>query len=133
MSWRETWRETVDSFLREVRGGEGARPGQADDPLLAAIGGARREIAALEQELELADARAERERSLADDCARRREQARRIGDGETAAIADRFGSRHRDRADVLMRKRRVLCEELELARAALNDLLDLVRVEPGPG
>lgn len=132
MNWRETWRETVESFLREVRDPEGPRPGAADDPLVIAIAAARREVVALEQEVVAVGERAERERVLADDCVRREELARRIGDAETAAIAQRFGSRHRHRVDVLQRKHSVLGDELTLARAALNDLLDLVRGEPGP-
>lgn len=132
MSWRETWRETVESFLREVRDPDEPAAG-AEDPLVAAIGAARREIGELERELGGVGMRLEREQRSAQECERRREMAARIGDEETAQIADRFARGHAARADVLRRKHEVLADELALTRVVLNDLLDLARVEPRQG
>lgn len=132
MSWRETWRETVESFLREVRDPDEPRA-DAEDPLVAAIAAARREIGELERELAGVGMRLEREHHSAEACGRRREMAARIGDEETARIAERFARGHAARADVLRRKREVLGDELALARVVLNDLLDLARVEPRQG
>ena len=132
MSWRDTWRETVESFLREVRDPDEPVRAEAQDALVAGIAAARREVETLDRELAVVGGRAEREARSADDCVRRREMAARVGDRETADIAERFGRRHRERADVLKRKHDVLRDELALARAVLNDLLDLARAEPRP-
>ena len=129
MNWRETWRATVESFLREVRDPAQPASSAAPDALVGAIAAARREVAALEHELVLVAERAAGEEEAAADCARRAAQARRIADLDTAEVAERFGSQHRARAEVLMRKQAVLRDELALARAALNGLLDLARPE----
>lgn len=130
MSWRQTWRETVESFLREVRDPDDPGTAGGGDALVAAIAAARQEGARLERELEATGRSAGEEAHAAEDCMRRHELALRIGDRETAAIAERFGRRHRERSEVLERKHDVLRDELALARAALNDLLDLARGEP---
>lgn len=139
MGWRETWRETVESFLREVRD-----PGEAEaasersggptaaDPVVAALAQARAEIAAAERELAAARAREAAEAEAAALCERRRSQAERIGDADTARIAESFRQRHAARAAVMTRKCEVLEDELALASASLNDLLDYARVEPTP-
>ena len=132
MNWRDTWRATVDSFLRELRDPD-EPSAEADDPLIAAIAAARRETGELERDLEAVSARLERELRSVEECERRQEMAARIGDHETAAIAGRFGRRHAARADVLRRKHDVLRDELVLARVVLHDLLDLARVEPRNG
>ena len=133
MSWRDTWRETVESFLREVRDPEDpARIPGASDPVMEALARARGEVLGLERELAATDARRVAEAESAAACERRRMQAERIGDAETARIAEAFRTRHATRADVLTRKHAVLEEELTLAQAELNDLLDYARVDPKP-
>jgi hypothetical protein len=126
MSWRETWRATVESFLREVRDPE--EPA-APDPVVAAIAAARAELVALERDHAAAESRVAAETEAAAVCARRREQSQRIGDSDTARIAGTFERRHAMRAAVLRRKCVVLQEELALARATLDDLLDYARVD----
>lgn len=133
MSWRETWRETVESFLREVRDpGAGPDEPTSADPVVAAVAQARAEIASAERELGAALTRHAAETDAALLCERRRRQAERIGDPDTARVAERFGQRHAARAEVLARKCAVLEDELALARTALNDLLDYARVEAKP-
>lgn len=129
MSWRETWRETVESFLRELRDPDEAAPAVSPDPVVAAIAAARAEVAGVERELAAAEGRLAAETESAGVCERRREQAERIGDHDTARIAGSFGRRHTMRAAVLRRKCAVLEEELVVARAALNDLLDYARAD----
>ena len=127
MSWRDTWRATVESFLREVRDpDEGSA---APDPVVSAIATARAEIVTLERDQASAEGRLAAETDAAGVCERRREQAERIGDAATARIAGAFGRRHAMRAAVLRRKCAVLEEELTLARATLNELLDYARVD----
>ena len=133
MSWRDTWRATVESFLRELRDPDEAEAPATPDPVVAAIAAARAEVVAVERELAAAEARLAVETDSAGVCERRREQAERIGDQDTARIAGSVGRRHAMRAAVLRRKCAVLDEELVVARAALNDLLDLARADPdGP-
>jgi len=132
MSWRETWRETVESFLREVRDPDEPTARREGDPVMAALAEARAEIAAAEQELARAESRAAAEAEAAEHCERRRAQALRIGDADTARVAETFRRRHAARAEVLGRKRVVLEDELSLAREALSDLLDYVRAAAAP-
>ncbi len=126
MGWRETWRETVESFLREVR--EPMLAGHADS-VVGAIAAARAELETVEQELQVVEERRAHEQDAAALCARRQEQAERIGDRATADIAKRFRARHEEHAALLQRKEAVLREELTLASATLNELLDYVRVD----
>ena len=125
MSWRETWRATVESFLRELRDPDEGPP--APDPVVSAIAAARSEIVMLERDQAEAHNRLAAETDAAAVCERRREQAQRIGDADTARIAGAFARRHAMRAAVLRRKCAVLEEELTLARAALIELLDYAR------
>jgi hypothetical protein len=128
MSWRETWRATVESFLREVRDPADPEPGRtAADPVAGAIAGARTEVRDLEEELRVTRGRADAEAESVAVCERRKAQAERTGDGETARVAERFCRRHAERLAVLRRKAQVLEDELRLARATLNELLDLAR------
>lgn len=132
MGWKETWRETVESFVRELRGAEDA-PGSAagvdGDGLSRAIAAARAEASAVERELHRTEDRLLDEESAAAVCLRRREMAERIGDRDTAAVAARFQNRHEERAALLRRKRDVLRDERSLTRVELEELLDLARAE----
>lgn len=132
MGWKETWRETVESFVRELRGPE-AEPRAAghgvEDGLARAIAGARAEAAAVELELQRTEDRLTDEEAAAAVCLRRREMAERIGDVDTAAIAARFRNRHEERAALLRRKRDVLRDERALTRIELAELLDLARAD----
>lgn len=130
MGWRETWRETVESFLREVRDpADAGASGPAGDALAAAIASARAEVRDLERDLEATRQRADAEAESAGLCERRKAQAERIGDVDTARVAARFAARHVERLGVMQRKCAVLDDELRLARTTLNELLDLARAE----
>lgn len=129
MGWRETWRETVESFVRELRGPGEPTDAGADDALARAIADARAEVTAVERDLHATEDRLGEEESAAELCRRRRELAERIGDRDTAAVAARFERRHEERAALLRRKRDVLHDERGLARTELNELLDFVRGE----
>ena len=136
MGWKETWRETVDSFVRELRGPDGApAPDDAGigvDGLARAIALARAEAGAVRHELERTELRLAEEERAAAVCVRRRELADRIGDSDTAAVAARFQHRHEERAALLRRKRDVLRDESALTRVELEELLDLARDVDGP-
>lgn len=126
MTWRETWRQTVESFMRELRGSEvDAAPAQ--DAVVRAIAEARAAVRLAERELLHVEERLARDEEAAEACRRRRELADRIGDAGTAAIAERFERRHRQRVELLRRKSAVLHDEHALARGELAELLELAR------
>ena len=126
MSWRETWRETVESFRRELRGSASLEDGAADT-LVRAVAEARSAAARVETELAHVEGRIASEEQAAAACARRRELAARIGDEGTAGVAERFERRHRQRLAVLRRKREVLSDEHALACRELAELLEAAR------
>ena len=130
MGWRETWRETMESFVRELRADDGDAGLPGDDPVVRAVAGARAELTAVERELSRTVERLDHEEAAAAVCARRREMADRIGDASTATVAARFQHRHEERAALLRRKRDVLRDERALARIALEELGELLRAEP---
>lgn len=136
MGWKETWRQTVESFVRELRGPDEASgpavAGGAGDGLSRAIAAARAEASAVERELHRTEDRLSDEESAAAVCLRRRELAERIGDRDTARVAARFQNRHEERAALLRRKRDVLRDEQSLTRVELEELLDLARTEAPP-
>lgn len=128
MSWRETWRETVESFLRELHGLE-ADTGPVEDPLVRAIAASRAAAGSIEREIVRTRERLDEESAAVEMCARRRELAERIRDVDTAAVAGRFERRHLERAELLRRRSEVLRDELALARRELGELLELARAE----
>jgi hypothetical protein len=85
----------------------------------------RAALAATERELEL-------ERRQLADAERRGRLAREVPDPETAAVADRFTARHRERVGVLERKLVVQRDELVLAEREVAEMLTEYRTaRPG--
>jgi hypothetical protein len=115
--WMNVWRETVDSFDRELHGdgGDGASRGMRRQ-LVAA----RTALARIQTEVERAVADAARERDTEQVCLRRQSMALGIADEETARIAGEYAGRHAERADLYERKAAVLREEQELMRRDLD-------------
>lgn len=128
MTWRDTWRETVESFMRELHGVE-ASPAPPGDAVVRAIANARTAAAVVERELRRTEERLAAEEEAVAVCRRRQELAERIGDRDTAGVAERFGRRHAERVAVLRRKREVLRDEHALARQELSELVELARAE----
>lgn len=127
MGWRETWRETVESFLRELRADEVGGAAGAEDPAVRAVAAARAESAVIERELHRVADRLAEEEAAAGVCRRRRQLAERIGDTDTATIAARFQHRHEERAALLRRKGDLLRDERALAHIELDELMELMR------
>lgn len=93
----------------------------------AAVSSMRDQLGITEREL------AAEERQLAD-AERRGSMAEEIGDAETAAVAARFATKHRERAGVLERKLAVQREELVLASRELDEMMaELRRAQPAGG
>lgn len=125
-AWKNTWRATVESFLRERRGSD--RDARMD-AMADALHDARDRLRESEAQLDRAQAQLVREEGAAEDCRRRESMARRIGDDETAAVARSFAEGHERRAAVLRRKMDVLRDEVGLLRADLDEMLSIYRAE----
>lgn len=100
------------------------------DEVAELLGAMRREVvearAALpeyREEVERTEAGFRRERELQAQCERRRAAAERIGDAETAEIAERFAAQHGERADVLERKAAAARAELELRTREADEMM----------
>lgn len=100
------------------------------------------QAAAIEQKVlisKLRDAMVATERELAserkrlEDAERRGQLAREIPDEETAAVAERFAAKHRDRVAVLDRKLGVQREEMVLAERELEEMTGALRIEKQGG
>lgn len=124
--WTRTWRATVESFLRELRGTDADARIDAMADAIAEVSDRLRDV---ENQLDDARDRLEEEEAGAADCRRRETMARRIGDEETARVAQRFGRGHEERAGVLRRKREILHEEVALLRRDLDEMLTTYRSE----
>jgi phage shock protein A len=74
-----------------------------------------------------AHAELERERAALTDCHRRRDLAARIGDTETARVADEFAARHTGRITVLEQKLAATSAELELRRRETEEMMSRYR------
>jgi hypothetical protein len=70
------------------------------------------------------------ERRQAEDAERRRGLAAQIGDQETVAVAERYATRHRERAGVLERKLAVQQEELRLAEREVEEITRALQSAP---
>jgi hypothetical protein len=93
----------------------------------AAVASMRDQLGVTEREL------ATEQRQLAD-AERRGTLAEGIGDAETASVAARFATKHRERAGVLERKLAVQREELMLAARELDEMMaELRKTQPAGG
>ena len=99
-------------------------PRDPEDGVAELLGAMRRELHAartalrdLEPSIDRARANLERERTEQATCERRRVQAERIGDAETARLAAEWGAKHAERAAVAEGKVRALQGERDLLRS----------------
>lgn len=115
----------LDSLLREY-----TRPGTSRDQAAAlhsALVDLKVGLKELEQALATTERELGRERVELETAERRGRLARDIDDAETAAIADQFVTRHRERVTLLERKLEVQREELTLARREYEELAERYR------
>lgn len=89
----------------------------------AAIREARGALQQLRDQIDAGHAALGAERRQLEDAERRGRMARDIGDTETAGIAERFATRHAERAAVLERKVAVLGEEAALLERDLAEMI----------
>jgi hypothetical protein len=92
----------------------------------AAVGKMRDDLRMTERQLAA-------ERQAAEDAVRRGKLAGDIGDKETVDVADRFATRHLERANMLEQKLAAQRNELALAERELEDMTAELKTREGPG
>lgn len=124
--WKQAWREAVENFQREVRGGDDNAPPRtrAMEREIVSASGA---LAKLDQEIRRTRRELEAEEEARQVCLRREQLARNAGDEETVRIAVDFGARHAERVGVLSRKLAVLDDERSLLDRDLGEMRRLAQ------
>lgn len=124
--WKQAWREAVENFQREVRGGDDNAPPRtrAMEREIVSASGA---LAKLDQEIRRTRRELEAEEEARQVCLRREQLARNAGDDETVRIAVDFAARHAERAGVLSRKLAVLEDERSLLDRDLGEMRRLAQ------
>lgn len=121
---RQAFREAVDNFKEELNRDE--VPDVVDGLLRQMqeeVTDAKAQLFTLEEQIKKALQLAELEAKEVETCRRRETMAKRIGDGETAAVAAEFAEKHEKRKTIQERKALALREELEQRRAEVEDML----------
>lgn len=121
----ESLKARLDRMMAE------AGPRDRQGLLAGALVEAKAAVLAMRDALAATDAQLSAERQALADAARRRELAAGIDDAETVAIADRFAAKHRERAELLARKREVQLGELALAEREVAEMTAQLRGAPG--
>lgn len=126
--WKRAWEQAVANFQRELE--------EDDQPPGLRATGMRRDLAAAQRALDRlqADIVASRtelskEEESVITCERRAAMAERIGDVETVRLAQDYGRRHAERADILRRKVEVLQDELAMRQEEFSSMQQQAEVE----
>ncbi len=129
---RSAWREAVQNFWDELQaGGDGHPQIRIMQRELAA---ARGELRRLEEERSRYRNRRSHERHQEEVCLRRESLAREVGDAETAEIAVRYATRHRERAEILERRVELIEQETSLLARDVGEMEAALReIQADPG
>lgn len=121
---RQLFRQSVEAFRRE------ASVREPEDQVTELLSAMRRELVAARAALPEYDAVASRaradlasERDALAQCERRGAMASRIGDGETARVAEEFAARHRERIAILAPKAEAAEAEAVLRRREADEMV----------
>jgi phage shock protein A len=122
--WKKAWEQAVSNFQRELEEEDhpGDIPGQRAASMRRDLAHARRALERLQGDLVGTRQELSREEDEIATCERRAAQAERIGDAETARIANEFARKHTDRANILRRKVEVLQDELAMRQEELGTM-----------
>jgi hypothetical protein len=128
--WKKAWEQAVANFQRELEGsGAGLPAGQRATSMRRDLENARSALDRLNGDLVLARRELAAEEEQVQTCERRAAMAERIGDAETARIANEYGRRHGERAAILRRKVDVLHDELAMRQDELKGMEDQAAAE----
>lgn len=119
--WKKAWEEAVSNFRRELDEDDqpGDVPGQRAASMRRDLATAKRALERLRADLLASGQELATEEAQVAICARRAAMAEKIGDAETARIANEFMRKHTDRAAILQRKVEVLRDELAMRQDEL--------------
>ena len=132
MSVFDGFRARLDRILAETGGRHDGRAYISG--LRDAVIEAKAAVASMRDQLGITERELGAEQRQLADAERRGSLAEGIGDAETAEIAARFATKHRERAGVLERKLAVQREELALASRELDEMMaELRRMQPAGG
>ncbi len=90
-------------------------------------------VGKMRDDLKLTERQLAAERQAAEDAARRGRLAGDIGDAETVAVADKFATRHIERANMLEQKLAAQRNELVLVERELEDMTRELKTREAPG
>lgn len=128
--WKKAWEQAVANFQRELDGADGGLPsGQRATSMRRDLENARGALDRLNGDLVLAGRELAAEEEQVQTCVRRAAMAERIGDTETARIANEYAHRHGERAAILRRKVEVLQDELAMRQDELKGMEDRAAAE----
>lgn len=125
---RQAFREAVQNFRDEINRDQ--VPGTVDSILRAMVDettDAQSRLKGVTADLEAARHRVRTEEEQVATMTRRQEMATRIGDEETARLAEEYLGRHRERLQVFTKKVAALEEEERLLSAEVKEMLARVR------
>ncbi len=121
---RHAFREAVDNFKEELNRDEVP---EVVDGLLRQmqeeVTDAKAQLHTLEEQIKKALQLAEMEAKEVATCRRREEMARKIGDEDTARVAEEFAEKHERRQTIQEQKALALKEELEMKRGEVEEML----------
>jgi hypothetical protein len=119
--WKQAWRQAVENFQREVRGGDEDTPPRVramEREIVSAAGA----LTKLDEQIRRTRRELQGEEEALQVCRRREELARSAGDDETVRVAADFAVRHTERAGVLSRKLAVLEDERALLDRDIREM-----------
>ncbi len=125
---RHAFREAVDNFKEEL----------SRDEIPEAVSGllremkreaadTRAEIRRLDEAIQGAIEKAEKEKSAGETCRRREKMALDISDEETARVAREYAEKHEHRRSVLEHKALALKEELDMRQEEFGDMIETIK------
>ena len=125
---RQAFREAVDNFKDEL--GRDEIP-EAVDRLLREMkreaADTKAEIRRLEEAIQGAIEKAEKEESEGKTCRRREKMALEISDEETAGLAREYAEKHEHRRSVLEHKALALKEELDMRQEEFGEMIEAIK------
>lgn len=126
--WKRAWEQAVENFQRELNT-ENQPAGQRANGMRRDLAAAQRALDRLQADLTASRSELAREDEEIATCERRAAMAEKIGDVETARIAQDYGRRHADRAAILRRKVDVLQDELAMRQEEFASMEQQAAVE----
>ena len=125
---RQAFREAVDNFKDEL--GRDEIP-EAVDRLLREMkreaADTKAEIRRLEEAIQGAIEKAEKEKGEGKTCRRREKMALEISDEETAGLAREYAEKHEHRRSVLEHKALALKEELDMRQEEFGEMIEAIK------